>query len=106
MDGAKLVLGDPVRPAEIVRLGLLGRIGLGGRIPEVAKYAVDLFLGESAGSNDFPEKGLSLVTIEDVQYSGYANLSTDTTEHFIFNSIVLDIDDSTRIKILREKFLS
>ena len=48
MDGAKLVLGDPVRPAKIIRLGTFGGVVVLRRVAEISEYIVNLFLGKNA----------------------------------------------------------
>ena len=47
VDGPQLVLGDPVRPAEIVGLSFFGWIVVLAGIAQISKYTVDLFLREN-----------------------------------------------------------
>jgi len=44
VNGAELIFGDPVRPAKIVRLRVLGRVIVLRRVPEISENIIDLFL--------------------------------------------------------------
>jgi hypothetical protein len=48
VDGSELILGDAIRPAEIVGKSAFGGIFLFALVAEVAKYAINLLLGENA----------------------------------------------------------
>lgn len=48
MDGAQLILGDPVRPPEVVGDRPLGRVILVLPVAAAAEYGVDLFLAENS----------------------------------------------------------
>ena len=54
--------------------------------------------------NDFPENGKASVNIENVQYSGSAYLSSRRLGDLDFESVVIELDDSTKINIICERF--
>ena len=65
-----------------------------------------LFFCCQHGTNidSFPENGKASVSIENVQYTGLAYLSSQRLGDFDFESIVIEFDDSTKINIICERF--
>jgi hypothetical protein len=54
--------------------------------------------------DDFLDNGISSVTIENVEYVGSAYLSSLKIVNYNFRSIILKLNDTTKIEILSEKF--
>jgi hypothetical protein len=58
----------------------------------------------STDFDDFPEDGKTIVSIDNSQYAGSAYFSSRITENSNSISIILNLDDSTSIKISSKNF--
>jgi len=54
--------------------------------------------------NGYPDPGNAWVTIDDQQFFGKAYISFERGGHFFYNFIILECNDSTRIRIQSEEF--
>ena len=58
----------------------------------------------STDIDDYPNTGKSSVKIDNTEYAGSAYLSSLKIENYNFRTIILELDDTTKIEILSEQF--